>query len=55
MGQHKHNPNCKLAKEGKLTPKQRRKSKRETERELYAMCQRYIARRFFDAYSKKGE
>lgn len=47
MGQHKHNPNCKLAKEGKLPPKRRRKGKRETERELYALCAGYIGKRFF--------
>ena len=47
MGQHKHNPNCQLAKEGKLPPKRRRKGKREAERELYAMCAGYICKRFF--------
>lgn len=39
MGQHKHNPNCQLAKEGKLPPKPKKMSKRQQERELYAMCQ----------------
>ena len=42
MGQHKHNPNCQLAKEGKLPPKPTRMSKRAQERELYAMCQAAI-------------
>lgn len=37
MGQHKHNPNCKLAEEGKLPPKPKKKSKRQQERELYRM------------------
>ena len=50
MGQHKHNPNCQLAKEGKLPPKQRRKGKRETERELYAMCAGYIGKRLMEAW-----
>ena len=45
MGQHKHNPNCQLAKEGKLPPKPKRMSKREQERELYAMCQAAILER----------
>lgn len=35
MGQHKHNPNVKLAKEGALPQKTPKKSKREVERELY--------------------
>ena len=55
MGQHKHNPNCQLAKEGKLPPKQKRKSKRELERELYAMCSGYIGKRLMDAYSIMNE
>lgn len=37
MGQHKHNQNCQLAREGKLTPKPKKLSKREQERLLYAM------------------
>lgn len=55
MGQHKHNPNCKLAKEGKLPPKQRRKGKRETERELYALCSGYIGKRLLDAWKLTEE
>jgi hypothetical protein len=42
MGQHKHNPNCQLAREGKLPPKPKKMSKREQKRELYAMCQAAI-------------
>ena len=38
MGQHKYNPNCQLAREGKLPPKPKKMSKREAERQLYAMC-----------------
>lgn len=38
MGQHKYNPNCQLAREGKLPPKPPKKPKRQLERELYAMC-----------------
>jgi len=34
MGQHKHNPNCELAKKGLLPDKKKRLSKRERERLL---------------------
>lgn len=37
MGQHKHNTNCQLARDGKLPPKTKKLSKREQERLLYAM------------------
>ncbi len=37
MGQHKYNPNCKLAAEGKLPPKPKKLSKRQRERLLMAM------------------
>ena len=37
MGQHKYNPNCQLAKDGKLQPSPKKLSKREQERLLYAM------------------
>lgn len=37
MGQHKHNKNCQLARDGKLPQKQKNLSKREQERLLYAM------------------
>jgi hypothetical protein len=36
MGQHKHNPNCQLAKEGKLPDRPKKMSKRELERLLYS-------------------
>ena len=55
MGQHKHNPNCNLAKEGKLPPKQRRKGKRETKRELYALCAGYIGKGFLAAAARMQE
>jgi len=35
MGQHKYNPNCQLAREGKLPPKPKKMSKREQERLMY--------------------
>ena len=38
MGQHKHNPTAIAAKEGKLPPKPQKKSKRQMERETYAMA-----------------
>ena len=34
MGQHKYNPNCQLALEGKLPPKPKKLSKRQLEREI---------------------
>lgn len=37
MGEHKHNPNCQLAKEGKLPPKPKKMSKRQRDRLLMAM------------------
>lgn len=42
MGQHKHNPNCQLAKEGKLPPKPQKMSKRESKRLFYAKCREII-------------
>ena len=39
MGQHKHNPNCQLARDGKLPQKQKNLSKREQEQLFYAMIQ----------------
>ena len=46
MGQHKYNPNCQLAKEGKLPPKPKRMSKREQERQIYAAIFDSFARNF---------
>lgn len=37
MGQHKYNPNCQLAREGKLPPKPKKMSKRQQERMLMAL------------------
>ena len=37
MGQHKYNPNCQLAKEGKLPPKPKKMSKRQMERMMMRM------------------
>jgi hypothetical protein len=37
MGQHKFNPNCQLAREGKLPPKPKKMFKREQDRWLYSM------------------
>lgn len=52
MGQHKYNPNCQLAREGKLPPKPKRMGKRERERLLYAMCQEILYRTLANAYVK---
>lgn len=37
MGQHKYNPNCQLAREGKLPPKPKKMSKRQRDRALMRM------------------
>ena len=52
MGQHKYNPNCQLAREGKLPPKPKKMSKRERERLLYAECQRILLQPLVKAYVK---
>ena len=52
MGQHKYNPNCQLAREGKLPPKTKKMSKRESERLLYAECQRILLQPLVKAYVK---
>ena len=52
MGQHKYNPNCQLAREGKLPPKLKKMSKRERERLLYAECQRILLQPLVKAYVK---
>lgn len=52
MGQHKYNPNCQLAREGKLPPKPKKMSKRESERMMYAMCQEVLLRPMVNAYVK---
>ena len=52
MGQHKYNPNCQLAREGKLPPKPKKMSKRECERLLYAECQRIMLQSLVNAYVK---
>lgn len=55
MGQHKYNPNCQLAREGKLPPKPKRMSKRETERMLYAKCAEILYRPLVNAYVKMAQ
>jgi hypothetical protein len=55
MGQHKYNPNCKLAREGKLPPKPKKMGKREAERLLYAKCQEILYKPLVDAYEKMQE
>lgn len=37
MGQHKYNPNCQLAREGKLPPKPKKMSKRQRDKLLMRM------------------
>ena len=55
MGQHKYNPNCQLAKEGKLPPKPKKMSKREAERLMYAKCQEILYRPLIEAYNNMQE
>ena len=55
MGQHKYNPNCQLAKEGKLPPKPKKMSKREAERLFYAKCKEILYKPLIDAYEKMQE
>ena len=52
MGQHKYNPNCQLAREGKLPSKPKKMGKRERERLLYAKCQEIFYRPLVKAYVK---
>lgn len=52
MGQHKYNPNCQLAREGKLPPKPKKMGKRERERLLYAKCQEILYGSLVNAYVK---
>lgn len=42
MGQHKYNPNCQLAREGKLPERPAKKSKRQLERELFSTCYDFL-------------
>ena len=37
MGQHKYNPNCQLAREGKLPPKPKKLSKKQRDRLMMKM------------------
>ena len=52
MGQHKYNPNCQLALEGKLPPKPKKMGRREAERLMYAECQRILYEPLIKAYAK---
>ena len=55
MGAHKYNPNCQLAKEGKLPPKPCKLSKRETERRLRNAIYNSIANPFVDKQEAHDE
>ena len=50
MGQHKYNPTAIAAKNGELPPKPKKMGKRETERLIYAECQKYLYNRLVGAY-----
>lgn len=60
MGEHKYNPTAIAAREGKLPPKKRKMSKRETERELRHLVLVEVHKRLglaavVDSASTKGE
>lgn len=55
MGQHKYNPKCQLAREGKLPPEPKKLSKREIDRLLYAKCAEILYKPLVDAYEKMQE
>lgn len=48
MGEHKYNPTAIAAKNGELPHKQKKTSKREAERLLYAKCRDILYRPFVD-------
>lgn len=52
MGQHKFNPTAIAAKNGELPPKPPKKSKREIDRDIYAMCQAAIYAPLIGAYKR---
>lgn len=52
MGQHKHNQTAIDAKDGKLPPKPKKPSKRETERWLYAKCREIVCAPFAGMFEK---
>jgi hypothetical protein len=52
MGQHKYNPTAIAAAKGELPHKPQKMSKRESERLLYAECQRILYKPLVDAYVK---
>jgi hypothetical protein len=51
MGQHKTNPTAIKAKNGELPQKEKKPSKREVDRLLYAKCQEAIYKSFDKAYT----
>lgn len=52
VGQHKHNPTAIAAKNGELPPKPKKMSKRESERLLYAECQKILYGPLIKAYAR---
>lgn len=50
MGQHKRNPNCILAREGKLPPRKRKLSRRESDRRFREL----VAMKFVEAVAPIG-
>jgi len=55
MGQHKTNPNVKLAQEGKLHPREPKIGKREMERFMLSAVVHKFQRDMFDAAQKTIE
>lgn len=52
MGQHKNNPIAKLAKEGKLPPKESKKTKREVDELIMSTVANELFERFFGDYGQ---
>ncbi len=50
MGQHKYNPTAIKARNGELPPKPKKMGKRESDRLLYAECQRILYGHLAEAY-----
>lgn len=55
MGAHKYNPVAIAAAKGELPPKPPKKSKRQVERELYAMCAKAVCAGLIKTMQKDGE
>ena len=48
MGQHKFNPNVQAAKNGELSPKKKKMSKRDMEQLVFKMLEEEIIEKFYN-------